>query len=97
MTDLKTTKEFDWNNGNKAKNWIKHNVSIDECETGFFDKDLLSKFDEKHSSKEKRYQILCKTRNERYLFIVFTIRRSKIRVISARDMNKSEIRIYNNK
>ncbi|MFX0195841.1 MAG: BrnT family toxin [Candidatus Hodarchaeota archaeon] len=38
--------------------------------------------------------MLGKTDNERLLFVVFTIRSNKIRVISARDMNRKERRLY---
>ena len=34
------------------------------------------------------------TDNERLLFVVFTVRGKKIRVISSRDMNKKERKIY---
>lgn len=35
-----------------------------------------------------------KTDTERLLFIVFTLRGTKIRIISARDMNRKEKRVY---
>jgi len=37
---------------------------------------------------------LGKTNKGRLLFLVFTIRDNKIRIISAKDMNKKERRIY---
>jgi len=37
---------------------------------------------------------LGRTNDDRYLFVVFTIRNNKIRVISARDMNRKERRVY---
>jgi uncharacterized DUF497 family protein len=43
---------------------------------------------------EPRYYVLGRTNDERHLFIVFTIRKNKIRVISARDMSRKERRIY---
>ena len=50
--------------------------------------------DYKHSIKENRYYVLGKTNAKRKLFIVFTIRNNRIRIISARDMNKKERKIY---
>ena len=40
------------------------------------------------------YYALRQTEASRRLFVVFTIRRKLIRVISARDMNRSEREIY---
>ena len=47
-----------------------------------------------HSQKEPRYYVLGHTSLDRRLFIAFTMRENKIRVISARDMNKKERNIY---
>jgi hypothetical protein len=51
--------------------------------------------DVKHSQEEIRWYLLGKTDAERFLFVVFTIRSNKIRIISARDMNKKEREVYN--
>lgn len=85
---------FDWDKGNIVKNWERHRVSYTECEEVFFNSPLIAGTDEKHSEGEDRRYLLGKTDNERLLFVVFTIRGKKIRVISARDMNKRERRIY---
>jgi hypothetical protein len=81
---------FEWDEGNLTKNWEKHRVSIAECEQVFFNRPLVVADDERHSGQETRYYILGKTDTGRELFIVFTIRRRRVRVISARDMNKKE-------
>mgnify|MGYP001608841903 CR=1 FL=1 len=81
---------FDWDEGNIGKNWDKHQVSPFECEEVFFNKPLIAANDEKHTKNEERYVVLGITRRERLLSIIFTIRGNKIRVISARDMNKKE-------
>ncbi|GAB6163538.1 BrnT family toxin [Desulfothermus naphthae] len=85
---------FEWDEGNKDKNWIKHKVSNSECEQIFFNQPLIINFDEKHSDTETRFYALGHTDLNRKLFIVFTIRNKKIRVISARDMSKKERKIY---
>ena len=76
------------------KNQISHQVSQVECEMVFFNEPFFVLFDRKHSNLENRWYLLGKTDNERYLFVVFTIRNEKIRVISARDMSKKEREIY---
>ncbi len=85
---------FAWDKGNLLKNWEKHNVSHIECEQVFFNTPLLVNSDPAHSQTEDRYYLLGKTDNDRALFIVFTVRAKKTRVISARDMNRKERKIY---
>jgi len=85
---------FEWDEANIAKNWEKHKVSHFECEEIFFNEPLVVAPDEIHSKHETRRYALGKTNQERLLFVVFTMRGKKIRVISARDMNKKERRYY---
>ncbi|NTV45088.1 MAG: BrnT family toxin [Chlorobiales bacterium] len=87
-------KEFQWDKGNHLKNLKKHDVSNFECEEVFFNQPLINETDEGHSIDEARYSVLGKTSDGRRLFVVFTIRGKKIRVISARDMNRKERSIY---
>lgn len=92
---LEKIKRFDWDKDNINKNWRKHKVKAKEGEEVFFNQPLLVSFDKKHSTqKEKRFQALGQTKKKRRLFVAFTIRRNKIRVISARDQNKKERRQY---
>ena len=86
---------FDWDKGNIEKNWIRHQVTRNESEQAFFNEPLIIAEDMKHSQYEKRWYLLGKTDTGRLLFIVFTIRKDLIRVISARDMNKNEREAYN--
>jgi len=55
---------------------------------------LIAAPGEKHSSKEPRFYMLGHTDKGRRLFVVFTIRGGLIRVVSARDMNRRERRLY---
>jgi hypothetical protein len=86
--------DFDWDEGNLDKNWEKHRVINTECEEIFFDENKRILKDKMHSDTEERYIILGKTKEERLLYLVFTIRNDKVRVISARDINKKERRLY---
>jgi uncharacterized DUF497 family protein len=94
MKDLGTCDGFEWDEHNINKNWEKHRVFYTECEEIFFSKPLLVADDEKHSDIEQRYYALGMTNSKRRLFIVFTIRINKIRIISARDMTKNERKVY---
>ena len=91
---ISSTIGFDWDAGNLQKNWLKHDVSPFECEQVFFNQPLLVAPDKKHSKTESRYYVLGQTDNGRRMFLVFTMRGKKIRVISARDMNRKECSIY---
>jgi uncharacterized DUF497 family protein len=85
---------FDWDEANSNKNWHLHAVTDGECEDVFFNLPLIIASDKKHSQNEPRFFALGRTDANRWLFIAFTIRNGLIRVISARDMTKSEERIY---
>ena len=97
MLKLLQIRGFDWDEGNRNKNWEKHKINSRECEQVFFNKPLIVLPDNKHSEIEARFYVLGKTSLERKVFIVFTIRGNKIRIISARDMDKKEKKIYDQK
>jgi len=86
--------EFQWDEGNKEKNWLKHQVIMSECEEIFFDDQKIALKDVLHSEKEKRLIIFGKTKKDRLLFVVYTKRITKIRIISARDADKKEKKMY---
>lgn len=82
---------FQWDMGNIHKNLINHNVTTQEAEEIFVRKPFYIKQDVKHSSSsEQRFTGLGKTKSNRLLFVAFTIRDEKIRVISVRDMKRIE-------
>ncbi len=85
---------FDWDDANTHKNWERHLVTPEEAEDVFFHEPLVVRGDLRHSKSEKRYYALGQTGVGRRLFVVFTVRRKLIRVISARDMNRNETEAY---
>ena len=85
---------FEWDEGNSTKSWVKHKVSTKEQEQAFFDKHKRAFKDSDHSQKEERCLLFGKTKKGRMLIIAFTIRNEKIRCISARQMNRKEVPIY---
>lgn len=95
MIELKTPIHFEWDKGNQDKNWNKHRVTQEEAEQVFFDTHKLITEDSLNSTEEKRHRIIGKTKAHRLLFVVFTMRGDKVRVISARDLNKrKEAKFY---
>ena len=85
---------FEWDEGNRDKNRLKHKVSNGECEELFFNQPLIILDDHKHSVEEQRYAAYGMTNEGRRLHIVFTVRGTRYRVISARDMHRKERQFY---
>lgn len=91
---LPKTLVFEWDKWNIDKNYKKHGVDPKEAEEIFVSEELFVLPDIKHSQKEKRNIALGKTQEGKGLFVVFTLRGNKIRVISARRMHEKEVKKY---
>jgi len=96
MRILKDVFEFEWDKGNIEKN-KKHEVEDKEAEEIFTDERRFIFKDKLHSEKEERFRVVGRTKKERLLFIVFTKRGKKVRIISARQINKKEVYLYEKK
>lgn len=88
--------EFDWDEGNVPKILRRHEVDPKECEEVFLNGSMIRP-DIKHSVTEQRFIAFGHTNNDRKLMIVFTVRNRKIRVISARPMDRKERHWYETK
>jgi uncharacterized DUF497 family protein len=86
--------EFEWDEDKAKFNYIKHNVNFEEAITVFNDNLSLTIFDDKHSLFEERYIDIGISNKNRILVVVYTERKNKIRIISARLANKNEIKHY---
>ncbi|HSW97828.1 MAG TPA: BrnT family toxin [Candidatus Saccharimonadales bacterium] len=86
--------EFDWDKANTT-HIARHKVTREEAEEVFFDPKQVTYPDAKHSTiEEKRTIIIGETDEGRLLYQVFTVRKGKIRVVSTRDINKKEVKLY---
>lgn len=85
---------FEWDKGNIDKNFKKHGVTDKEAEEVFSNEPKFIFEDPKHSQKEERFGLFGDTNLGRKLSIAFTVRRDKVRIITARDMSKKERRAY---
>ena len=94
LVSLPEFEGFDWDQGNIEKNWVAHRVTPQEAEQVFFNAPLLVADDKQHSRIERRYFVLGQTDEDRALFAAFTLRKGRIRVISARDMSRKERKVY---
>ena len=95
MPKKKTYFEWDW--GNVAHLWERHQVRPFEAEEAMRDLHAIKGSDEPHSKNEARFSVFGKTRKDRILFLVFTIRNGHIRVLHARNTKRKEAKIYEEK
>ena len=94
MNEFSNCVGFEWDEGNSEKNWVRHHVTMPECEQVFFNQPLILAGNEERSQSEQRYYALGQTDDGRRLFIVFIVRGELVRVISARDMSRQERKVY---
>jgi uncharacterized DUF497 family protein len=99
VIDLARIVGFDWDEGNACKSSAKHGASQAEAEQVFVNVPLSMLDDLAHSRSEQRFQALGKTLGGRHLHVTFTLRAegTKIRAVSARDMNRKERARYEEK
>lgn len=88
---------FDWDEGNLVKGQ-KHGLSQKEIEYFFQQEELFVSPDPKHSDDEERYLAIGRSRKQKPMFVVFTLRdvngERLIRPISARYMHEKEAKRY---
>lgn len=88
---------FEWDDGNNTKSYTKHGVSCLEAEAVFQDPKRVDFADPLHSDKENRFVTLGASNRPRVLFVAWTLRKIKVRVISARPASKKERQVYEQK
>lgn len=82
-------KGFEWDRANWRKSELKHGVAAAEAEEVLLGNPFVQ-VDMRHSDDEQRDVALGTTAEGRRLFVSFTIRRSRVRIISARPMSRKE-------
>ena len=87
-------KGFEWDEGNSEKNWRRHRVTSVETEQIFLNRPLIVAKSPRGTNGELRHFALGRTDLARHLAVVFTLRGSLLRVISARPMSRRERRTY---
>ncbi len=94
MINLNKIIGFEWDAWNIDKSYKKHGISPNEAEEVFLDERVKIEKDIKHQEQEERFIAIGKTTENKILFVVFTIRKDKIRIISGRPANKKEKEVY---
>ena len=92
--------DFEWDPQKAKTNLTKHRVSFERATTVFRDPNAISIPDEEHSETEERWVTLGLDGSGNVLLVCHTFKMEsislcKIRVISARKAEKSEILQYN--
>ena len=86
--------EFEADPIKAAENLKKHKVSFEEAASVFGDPIAYTFADPDHSVGEKRWLTFGMSALNRVLAVIYTERRSKVRLISARRATKHERSIY---
>ncbi len=86
--------EFEWDNRKASANKRKHGVSFQEAGTVFGDPLAMTFADPDHSDGEHRCLTFGLSKSGRLLVVSHTERPRAIRIISAREVNQYERKIY---
>ena len=84
---------FAWNDNKAASNYADHGVTFEAARDVFKDPFAIDWLDEREPYGEDRYVILGMVEN-RLLYVAYTMRGDKIRLISARGAEPHERRQY---
>lgn len=87
---------FEWDSAKAARNLLKHGIAFDEAQTVFDDPFYVDFYDPDHSEHEERYLIIGTSSQGRLLIVSYTERGNAIRLISARELTRSEREAYEN-
>ena len=83
---------FEWDDEKERLNYAKHRIHFKTATAVFDDDNRKEWYDAAHSGDEDRYNTIGMAGN--ILFVVYTERRDKIRIISARLATPAERRWY---
>lgn len=84
---------FEWDEKKAAENYATHGVSFQFATRVFKDPFAVERIDDRHDYGEERY-ILIGMAGDVVLFVVYTEREERIRLISARRATKLEQEDY---
>ncbi|MBR2519237.1 MAG: BrnT family toxin [Selenomonadaceae bacterium] len=79
---------IEWDDNKAEINYKKHGIRFRVAARIFMDENRIDYFDELHSDDEERWKVIGKVRD--VLAVIYTERREKLRIISARYATKDE-------
>ena len=83
---------IEWDDNKSSLNWKKHKIYFEDAARVFLDDNRIDEFDEEHSDFEERRKVIGMVEN--ILFVVYTERGEKLRLISARNATRKEKEDY---
>jgi hypothetical protein len=86
--------EFEWDSGKAAKNLRKHKVPFEEAATALGDPLGITVPDPDHSADEERFITVGRSARQRVLMVSHAERGGRFRIISARELTRSERKAY---
>lgn len=86
---------FEWDDLKAAGNWLNHGVRFEAARDVFKDAFALEWTDDSHDDAEERFVTVGMV-EFRLLFVSYTLRKERIRIISAREAEPRERRRYHN-
>lgn len=81
--------EFEWDRAKAAANYAKHGVSFAFTMLAFDDPFAIVRHDDEHDYGEERFILIGMAQNV-VLFVAYTEREDRVRLISARRVTKQE-------
>lgn len=88
--DLSRLEGFQWDDANRRK--VVRRMQLEEAQAAFLGEPVVF-FDPRHSAAEPRWYLMNRV-GKRGVFLVFTVRDNKARIISARYMHDKEVKRY---
>jgi uncharacterized DUF497 family protein len=82
--------EFEWHNPKAAANLQAHGVTFDQAKAVFKDAFAIERLDDREDYGEKRFVIIGMAEGEVVLYVAYTEREERIRIISARRATQYE-------
>ena len=82
--------EFEWHKAKAEANFRRHGVSFDLATTVFTDPFAIERVDDRDDHDEERFVIIGAAEGKVLLFVAYTEREERIRIISARRATQYE-------
>ncbi len=82
--------QFEWDNAKAKANFRRHGVSFDLAKAVFKDPFAIERLDDREQHDEERFVIIGVAEGKVILFVAYTERQERIRIISARRATQNE-------
>ena len=82
--------EFEWDKAKAKANFRRHGVSFDLAKAVFRDPFAIERLDDREEHGEERFVIIGAAEGKALLFVAYTEREERIRIISARRATQNE-------